>query len=65
MVGLYYIKKSDPTVGSVLYMIFYAIHIGLLYLMLWIYPIIWLVVLIGVIYAGLLIGAIVLLNSAD
>ena len=48
-----------------LYMIFYAVHIGLLYLMLWIYPIVWLMVLIGVVYIGLHIAAIILLNSDD
>ena len=57
VVGLYYIKGSAPAWGSILYMIFYAMHIGLLYLILWIYPIIWLMVLIGVIYMGLHIGA--------
>ncbi len=63
VVGLYYIKGSEPALGSVLYMFFYAVHIGLLYLMLSVYPIIWMNVLIVVIYIGLHIGAIVLNSS--
>lgn len=60
VVGLYYIKGSEPALGSILYMVFYAVHIGLLYLMLSVYPIVWLMVLIGVVYIGLHIGMIVL-----
>ena len=63
VVGLYYIKGSEPALGSILYMFFYAVHIGLLYLMLSVYPIVWLMVLIGVLYIGLHIGAIVINNS--
>ena len=63
VVGLYYKKGSAPAIGSILYMVFYAIHIGLLYLLLWIYPIGWLMVLIGVIYIGLHIGVVFLKNS--
>lgn len=62
VVGLYYIKGSNPAWGSILYMFFYAIHIGLLYLMLWIYPIVWLIVLVGIVYIALHIGMI-FLNS--
>ena len=60
IVGLYYISRSDPALGSILYMFFYAIHIGLLYLTLSIYPVFWLMVLIGIIYIGLHITAIIL-----
>ena len=60
VVGLYYTRGSEPALGSVLYMTFYAVHIGLLYLIFWIYPIIWLMILIGVIYMGLHIGMIFL-----
>ncbi len=60
VVGLYYIKGSEPALGSILYMVFYAAHIGLLYLMLSVCPIVWLMVLIGVVYIGLHIGMIVL-----
>ena len=63
VVGLYYIKGSEPALGCILYMFFYAVHIGLLYLMLSVYPIVWLMVLIGFIYIVLHIGAIILNNS--
>ena len=63
VVGLYYTKGSEPALGSILYMFFYATHILLVYLMSAIYPILWLVVLIGVIYIGLHITALVLFNS--
>lgn len=62
VVGLYYIKGSEPALGSFLCMFFYAVHIGLLYLILLIYPIVWLMVLIGIVYIGLHIGM-VYLNS--
>ena len=65
VVGLYYISRSDPALGSILYMFFYALHIGLLYLILSIYPAIWLMILIGVVYFGLHIAIIVLKNILD
>lgn len=60
VVGLYYLKGSAPALGSILYMVFYAVHIGLLYLLLSIYPIIWLMVLLGTSYIILHIGIIFL-----
>lgn len=33
VVGLYYSKGSNSTLGSILYLIFYIIHVGLLFLM--------------------------------
>ena len=63
VVGLYYTKGSEPAFGSILYMIFYAVHIGLLYLMLSVYPMVCLMIVIGVIYVGLHVGAIILNNS--
>lgn len=53
IVRLYYEPRSTPAIGSILYMIFYAIHIGLIYLILLVFPTIWLMVLIGVVYIGL------------
>lgn len=50
IVGLYYISGSAPTVGSILYMVFYTIHIGLLYLLLSIYPLFWLMIVIVLLY---------------
>lgn len=65
VVGLYYISRSDPALGSILYMFFYALHIGLLYLILSIYPTIWLMVLLGVLYICLHVAVIVLKNVLD
>jgi hypothetical protein len=65
LVGLHYISRSDPALGSILYMFFYALHIGFLYLILSIYPTIWLMILIGVVYIGLHITIIVLKNIFD
>lgn len=59
IVGLYYISGSAPTVGSILYMVFYAIHIGLLYLLLSIYPTVWLIVLIVILYIAIHIALII------
>lgn len=53
VVGLYYTKGSEPSWGSILYMFFYAVHIGILYLMLDIYPTVWLMVVMAFIYIGL------------
>ena len=65
IVGLYYISGSAPALGSILYMVFYALHIGLLYLILSLYPIIWLMVLVGVIDIGIHIGVIALRGVLD
>ena len=65
VVGLYYISRSAPALGSILYMFFYALHIGLLYLILSVYPAIWLMVLIGAIYVGIHIGVMVLKSALD
>ena len=53
IVGLYYISGTAPAVGSILYMVFYVIHIGLLYLLLSIYPTIWLMILIALLYIAI------------
>ena len=61
IVGLYYIKGSAPALGSFLYMLFYCIHIGLLYfVLLYVYPTVWLMVVIGCVYIALHIGALVI-----
>ena len=59
IVGLYYISGSAPTVGSILYMVFYAIHIGLLYLLLSIYPTVWLIALIVILYIAIHIALVI------
>lgn len=53
VVGLYYISGSAPAWGSVLYMLFYAIHIGLVYWVMSLYPMISLMILIVVGYVAL------------
>ena len=56
VVGLYYTKGSLPVLGSFLYMFFYAVHIGMLYLLLTIYPLIWLMVILVVLYVCAIVG---------
>lgn len=53
VVGLFYIKGSEPSLGSFLYMLFFCIHTFVLYLMSWAYPIVFLVVSIPIIYVVL------------
>lgn len=65
VVGLYYSRSSEPVAGSILYMIFFCVHTGILHLMSLAYPAIWLVVLIGVVYIGLHIAALTLINRND
>lgn len=59
IVGLYYISGTAPALGSILYMLFYAIHIGLLYLLLSIYPTIWLMILISLLYLAIHIALVI------
>lgn len=53
VVGLYYESRSAPAAGSLLYMIFFCVHTGILYLMSLAYPAIWLIVVIAVVYIGI------------
>lgn len=53
VVGVYYISKSCPAWGSILYMVFFCIHTGLLYLLCIAYPSILLVCLILICYLAL------------
>ena len=62
VVGLYYRRGTAPVLGSCLYMVFYCIHIGLLYLILSCYPMIWLMITIAIVYIALHISLIVLKN---
>ena len=52
VVGLYYKKGSAPTLGSFLYLLFYCVHIFLLWLMSLLGFATWAVVLIAVLYVG-------------
>lgn len=50
VVGLYYTRGSEPALGSILYMAFYAVHTGVLYLLCRAYPSTFLMVLVGIGY---------------
>ena len=50
VVGLYYDRGSKPALGSILYMVFYAVHTGVLYLLCCAYPLAFLMVLVGIGY---------------
>lgn len=65
VVGLYYRSGSEPVLGSILYMVFYCIHIGLLYLILSCHPITWLMIVIAVAYIALHIAALILKSRID
>lgn len=62
VVGIYYSKGEFPTLGSFLYLVFYAIHVGLLTLMAVFQFATWAVVLIVVLYILCHIGLLSLLN---
>lgn len=53
VVGLHYMAGSEPAWGSILYMFFYCVHIGLIYLLSACYPQTWLIVLILLGYAAI------------
>lgn len=53
VVGLYYVKGTEPALGSILYMVFYCVHIGLIYLLSACYPRTWLIVIIILMYVVL------------
>ncbi len=65
VVGLYYISGSAPALGSFLYMFFYCVHIAGLYLLLSIYPTVWLMILIVGVYIALHITALIIKSRAD
>lgn len=63
VVGIYYVSRSCPAWGSILYMFFFCLHTGLLYLMSAAYPSTFLIVLIFVGYIALHVGVNVLGNK--
>lgn len=63
IVGLYYKSGSAPVLGSVMYMLFYCIHIGGIYFLMSLYPTIWLINIILIGYLGFHILAVILKNS--
>ena len=65
IVGLYYIRRSAPATGSLLYMIFFCVHTGILYLMCLAYPATWLIALIAVVYFGFHFMALITKSRID
>lgn len=63
VVGIYYISRSCPAWGSILYMVFFCIHTALLYLICMAYPSTFLIILILVGYIAIHIGLITLGNK--
>ena len=53
IVGLYYDQGSAPALGSILYMVFYAVHTGVLYLLCRAYPSTCLMILVGIGYIAM------------
>ncbi len=53
VVGLYYNRGSYPELGSFLYMVFFLVHTGMIYIVLLVYTKVWLVMLISVAYIGI------------
>ena len=56
IVGMYYISGSCPAAGSILYMVFFCLHTFILYLLSWVYPSIFLMILILLAYIALHVG---------
>ena len=48
MVGLCYERKSCPAFGSCLYMLFYCVHTGFIYIILYFYPTKWVMILVSI-----------------
>ena len=63
VVGIYYISRSCPAWGSILYMVLFCVHTALLYLMCMAYPSTFLIILILVGYIAIHIGLITLGNK--
>lgn len=53
IVGFYYERGEEPVIGSLLYLIFYCVHIFLLWLMSLAGFAMWAIALIVIIYVGL------------
>ncbi|MBR2928820.1 MAG: hypothetical protein IKC24_06655 [Oscillospiraceae bacterium] len=65
VVGIYYTRGSEPALGSILYMVFYAVHTGVLYLLCRAYPSTVLMILVLIGYIAMHALFIRLLNRAD
>lgn len=55
IVGLFYERGSAPAFGSFLFTVVYAINTGITYLICLVYPMMWLMILIPIIYIAIVI----------
>lgn len=62
IVGIYYERGSFPVLGSILYMFFYCLHMAGIYFLLSLYPMVWLIIIILVLYVVLHICGFVIKN---
>ena len=65
VVGIYYITGESPVCGSFLYLVFYAVHVGLLMIMAKIQFATWAVIIIIVLYFTFHFGLLLLLNHSS
>lgn len=56
IVGIYYVRGSFPTLGSLLYLFFYVVHVSLLYLIGYFQWTIWAIIIILISYFCIHIG---------
>lgn len=55
MTGFIYDKGSEPAIGSILFLVVYAINTGVTYLVCLAYPLEWLMILIGAAYFAIFV----------
>lgn len=55
MTGFIYDKGSEPALGSILFLVVYAINTGVIYLVCLAFPLVWLMILIGIVYIVLFV----------
>lgn len=55
MTGLFYDRGNEPAIGSLLFLVIYAVNTGIAYLVFLAYPMIWLMIEIVVLYFALIV----------
>ena len=55
MTSFIYDKRSEPTIGSILFLVVYALNTGMTYLVCLAYPLVWLMILIGAVYFAIFV----------
>ena len=63
MTGFIYDKGSEPATGCFLFLVIYAINTGVTYLVCMAYPMVWLMVLIGILFFAMFIFAFVIIRK--